>query len=241
MLVKRWMSKEVITIERDALLSDAVKLMGAHKKHFLPVMENGELVGIVTDGDIKKASASDDATLQVHESPGPVSRARVREVMSKPAITVRPDHTVEEAADILLKNRISDVPVVDDQSRLKGVITQTDIFKVLMTLTAHNQKGIQIGLLVTDRRGILKKIAETVRRHNGRFLNALTLRETLPEGYCEVFIRIREIDRECLDVLLEQLEKQAKLLFWIDHATGRRRIFDDRPGSRGRMKRRSSD
>ena len=173
MLVKRWMSKDVITIDRGSDMPEAIGLMKAHKVHFLPVMDNGDLVGVVTESDIKKVSASGSTMLAIHESPDLISRIMVKEVMSNPAITVRTDHTVEEAADIMLKNRISGVPVVDGQLRLKGVITQTDIFKVLMSLTAHSMKGIQIGLLVPDRRGIFKKMAETVRRYNGRFLNAL--------------------------------------------------------------------
>ena len=225
MLVKRWMNKNVITIDEDAALPDATELMKIHDVRLLPVMRKHELVGVVTDGDIKKASASEATTLEIHELLYLVNKIRIKSIMSRPAITVMPEHSVEEAAEILLQKKIWGAPVADDQNRLRGVITKTDIFKVLMALTAHGKKGIQIGLLAADRRGLFKTIADTIRHFNGRFLNVLTSQEGVPEGYRELYIRIHEMDRKHLDSLLTQLQKEAKLLFWIDHRDGRREIF----------------
>lgn len=226
MLVKRWMSKNVVTIDEDATLPDAVERMKTHDVRLLPVMREDKLVGVVTDGDIKKASASEATTLEIHELLYLVNKIKIKSIMSRPAITVLPEHTVEEAAAILLHNRVWGAPVVGDQNRLQGVITQQDIFRVLLALTDHGKKGIQIGLLASDRKGLFKTIADTVRHYNGRFLNVLTLREDVPEGYRELYIRIHDLDRQHLDKLLAQLRNEAKLLFWIDHREGRRKVFE---------------
>ena len=226
MLVKRWMNKNVITIDDDATLPDAIELMKLHDVRLLPVMHKTELVGVVTDGDIKKASASEATVLEIRELLYLVNKIKIKSIMGKPAITVLPEHTVEEAADLLLRKKIWGAPVADEQNNLLGVITQQDIFRVLISLTAHGKKGIQIGLLARDRRGLFKTIADTVRHYNGRFLNVLTSREGVPEGYRELYIRINEMDRQHLDHLLAQLQTEAKLLFWIDHREGRRKVFE---------------
>jgi acetoin utilization protein AcuB len=66
MLVKRWMSKQVITIDANDSMSDAMDLLKEHDIKMLPVMEKGKLVGIVTDRDLKRASATDATTLDIH-------------------------------------------------------------------------------------------------------------------------------------------------------------------------------
>ncbi len=67
MLVKNWMSKKVVTIDENDSMQDAINLIKQHKINMLPVMKKGKLTGIVTDRDLKKASASDATTLDVHE------------------------------------------------------------------------------------------------------------------------------------------------------------------------------
>lgn len=226
MLVSRWMSKDVITIDKRAVISDAIELMRSNKVRFLPVMGKDELVGVLSDGDIDKASAPSATRLEIHKMLYQKSRIKVAEIMTAPAITVSLNHTVEEAANVLLQNRISGAPVIDHHRALRGVITRSDIFRVLIALTAHSKKGIQIGLLARDRRGLFKAVADIVRRYNGCFLNVLTSREAVPEGYRELFIRIHDMDSKQLGRLLAHLATETKLLFWIDHRTGRREIFD---------------
>ena len=72
----------------------------------LPVLREGRLVGVVTDRDLKRASASEATTLEVHELFYLISCIKVSSIMSSPAISVPPDLTVEEAAEVLLKHRI---------------------------------------------------------------------------------------------------------------------------------------
>ncbi len=122
MLVKNWMSKNVITVDINESLIDAVKLLKHNDIGRLPVMKKGEMVGIVTDRDVKRASASDAVSLEIHELLYLLSKLKIEEIMTKDPITVPPDYTVEETADVLLENKISSTPVVNDQDQLRPLI-----------------------------------------------------------------------------------------------------------------------
>ena len=83
MLVKNWMSKPPITIDLNATMQDAIHLLRKHQIRMLPVMENDQLVGIVTDRDLKRASASDVASLELYELIDLISRIKVKMIMTK--------------------------------------------------------------------------------------------------------------------------------------------------------------
>lgn len=135
MLVKNWMSKKLITIDAEDSMSNAMDLFKEHDIRMLPVMKKGKLVGVVTDRDIKRASASDATTLEIHELLYILSKIKVKDIMTKEPITVLPDFMVEETAMLLLENKISGVPVVDEGGQVVGIITQSDLFRVLIHLT----------------------------------------------------------------------------------------------------------
>jgi len=141
MLVKNWMSKKVFTVDVNDSMGDAIKLLKEHNIHILPVMGEGKLVGVITDRDLKKASASDATTLEIHELLYLLYKIKIGGIMTKDLITVPSDYTVEETAGILLENRISGVPVVD-KDQLVGIITKYDLFRALVAITAERKKGI---------------------------------------------------------------------------------------------------
>ena len=145
MLVKNWMSKDVITVNADDSMQDAGYLLREHKINVLPVMEKGRMVGIITDRDLKKASPSDATTLDMHELLFLISKIKVMDLMRTPVHTISPDYTVEEAAAILLEKKFSGLPVVDEKNRVVGIITRSDLFRVIINLTGLGKKGIQIG------------------------------------------------------------------------------------------------
>ena len=153
MLVKNWMSKNVITIDVNDSMQDAMKLLKENDIRMLPVMKKAKLVGIVTDRDLKKASASDATSLEIHELLYLLMKIKAKDIMTKDVITVPPDYTVEETAQVLEKKRISGAPVVDADGQLVGTITQTDLFRVLISLTGVGNGGIQFGFQVEDRPG----------------------------------------------------------------------------------------
>ena len=131
MLVSNWMSKDVVTVKVDDSMQDAIKLLKQHDIRMLPVMKNEKLVGVVTDRDLKRASASDATTLDIHELLHLISKIKVKDIMTKDPITVPQNYTAEEAAELLLHKKICGTPVIDQSGKVVGIITQTDCLRVL--------------------------------------------------------------------------------------------------------------
>ncbi len=225
MLVKNWMSKKVATVHVNDTMQDAVKLLREHDIRMLPVMEQGELVGIVTDRDMKRASASDATTLDVHELIHLVSTIEIKRIMTKNPITVPFDFTVEETAEVLLKNKISGVPVLNDDKEIVGIITQTDLFKVLISLTGAGAKGLHFAFEAEDRPGSIREIADIIRKYGGRVVSILSAYENAPQGYRKVYIRMFDINRSELPNFKNELRKTATLLYMVDHRESLREIY----------------
>jgi acetoin utilization protein AcuB len=225
MLVRNWMSKEVVTIDVKESLQGAIRVMKENNIRMLPVMKRGKLVGIVTDRDLKEASASDATSLEIHELLYLMSKIKVEGIMTKNPITVPPDYTVEETAEILLRNKISGAPVVDKKGQIVGVITQADLFKVLVSLTGLGKRGIQFAFQLEDRPGSIKKVADIIRKYGGRMVSILSTYEHAPEGYRQAYIRMYGVNRSELEKLKQELREKAILLYMIDHRENRREIY----------------
>jgi len=226
MLVKNWMSKNVITIDIHSSGRDAVQLFEKHDIRRLPVIDHGELVGIVTDRDLRKISPPETVFMKRDEKPVHPENPMIGDLMTKNPITVSPEFTVEETAEILLNNKISGVPVIDQEGRITGIITQTDIFKILISLTGlTKRRGIQFGLQLDDRPGSIKEVTDIIRSYDGRIASILSSFDQAPQGYRNVYIRTLELERGKVDKLKEELQKKSTLLYMIDHRTNEREIY----------------
>jgi acetoin utilization protein AcuB len=217
MLVKNWMSKNVITVNIKDSMQDAIKLLKENDIKMLPVMKKGKLVGIITDRDLKRASASDATTLDVHELLFLLSKIKIKDIMTKDPIMIPDDFTVEETAEILLKNKISGAPVINNEGQVVGTITQTDLFKVLISLTGVGTKGIQFAFLLEDEPGSIKVIADEIRKYGGRMVSILTSYQSAPQGYRRVYIRMYDIERAEIEKLKEEQRQKGTLLYVVDH------------------------
>lgn len=225
MLVKNWMSKEVITVDVNDSMNDAGKLFKKHDIRMLPVTKKGKLVGILTDRDMKRASASDANALEIHELLYLLCKIKVKEIMTNDPITVPMDYTVDETSEILLNNKISGAPVVDDKGKIVGTITQTDIFKALVSLTGLSKRGISFAFMLEDRPGSIKKIADIIRKYGGRMASILSTYDKTPEGHRKVYIRMYNIDRSRLPQLKKDLKQNATLLYMVDYRENVREIY----------------
>lgn len=132
LLVKDWMTKKVITIDIRTTLPDAHKLMRVNKIRRLPVIDQGKLVGIVTRSDILEASPSDATTLSVWELHYLLSKLEVRQIMTQDLLTIAPDATIRDAARLMQAHKIGGLPVVDSSGLVQGILTESDIFRLLI-------------------------------------------------------------------------------------------------------------
>lgn len=224
MLVKNWMSTEVIAVDASGAMKDANQLLREHKIRMLPVLAKGKLVGVITDRDLKRASASNASALDVYELLYLLSKIRVREIMTQDPVTVPPDFTVEETAEILLHQKISGVPVVAGGA-VVGVITQSDIFRALIRLTGLARRGIQFALRIPEAPGQIEALTGVIGRCGGRLVSLLSCSEGVPTGFRNVYIRAYHVDRSRLERLREELMGQAVLLYIVDHRENRREVY----------------
>ena len=227
MLIRYWMSKPVITAEKNDSMQRAVTLMKENRIRLLPVIDKGKLCGILSDRDLKRASASDATSLDVHELLYLISKIKVAGIMTRNVVTVHQDWTVEEAANLMLERKISGVPVVDDTDHLCGVITQTDLFKATLYITGLSKRGFHLALVLEDTPGSIMEIVNVVREFGGRMASILSTYERAPTGYRNVYLRFYDVSRDRIDDMLEILKNKAKLRYMVDHRENRRTLFDN--------------
>jgi acetoin utilization protein AcuB len=170
MFVRDCMSSPPVTITPDAPFQDSLKLMHDHRFRRLPVVdEEGNLVGIVSERNLLYAAPAPDASILVWEliyllsrfSEREImtqdditvttelcawelayllSRLQIGEIMTRDVITTTPDTPIEDAARLMVENKIGGLPVVGEDNRVVGVITETDIFKTFVEYAVDAHK-----------------------------------------------------------------------------------------------------
>jgi CBS domain-containing protein len=130
-LVGDWMTREVITISPDTSLAEAHKLMQEKRIRRLPVMEHHRIAGIVTLGDVRGAEPSQASSLSIWEMNDLLAKLKVAEVMTRHPMTIGQNASIGEAARLMLDNKFSGLPVVDESAHLVGIITESDIFRLV--------------------------------------------------------------------------------------------------------------
>jgi acetoin utilization protein AcuB len=229
MLVVNWMSKRLISIGPKESISLAISLLKDNHIGRLPVIDkNGTLVGIVSDKDLKRAVASDAAALGVHELTYLLSQAKIKDIMTpSPIITVHLHDTIEEAAQVLLDNKISGMPVLgDDGKKIVAMLTQTDIFRALVALTGVSYGGIQFAMDLPDHPGSIKIAADILRKYGGRMVSILSTYDGVPNGQRKVYIRMKSVDRGSLMQIKDELVKVGVLHYIIDSREHTRELIN---------------
>lgn len=132
-LVRDWMTTDVITITPDMTLPEAHQLMTNEEIRRLPVVDKaGRLIGIVSIGDVRSAEPSPATSLSIWELNYLLSTLTVAKIMTSNPFTIAPDATLGEAARMMLEHRVSGLPVVDEQNHVVGIITESDIFTMVV-------------------------------------------------------------------------------------------------------------
>ena len=131
--IRYWMRAPAITVIYDTPLSDALALMHAHDVRRLPVvLDTGELCGMITQGDIRGADVLRLAGLDSLAVADALRRVKVYEVISERPLSVTPETGLCEAAMLMIAHKIGGLPVVDNSGDAVGIITESDLFEVLV-------------------------------------------------------------------------------------------------------------
>lgn len=159
MIVSKRMTANPTTITSAMTVVDALQIMRSNKFRRLPVVDNGKLVGIVTDRDLREVSASPATSLSVFELNYLLAKMQVKDIMTKKVLTISAEATVEEAALVMYNNKIGGLIVVDANQAVVGILTETDIFKAFVDAMGLPQGKTRLSLLVPDRLGVINDIS----------------------------------------------------------------------------------
>ena len=160
MFVINRMTKNPMTVTADTKVDEVAHLMKKHNFRRLPVVDDGKLVGFLSDSDLMRVAPSPATTLSRYEINSLLAKICVRDIMKKDVVSVNVGATIEEAALIMYKNKIGGMPVVSNMGAVVGVITDTDIFKTFVDVMGLADGKTRITLEVTDKIGVVKDIAE---------------------------------------------------------------------------------
>ncbi len=219
MLLKEWMTKDVITVSPQTSMMKAGKLLREHKFRRLPVVdERGCLVGIVTDRDIKDASPSKATALDVHELNYLLSEIAIADIMTQHPVTVTDYDTIQTASAIMLEKKFEGLPVVDDKGRLIGIITETDLFRALIHITGGGKGGLQAGFCLSSALGETERILELFQEHEVRVISMLTVHTE--EDQWNLHIRAYDPGAKKEAQLRNLLGEGREMLYWVKDRQG---------------------
>jgi acetoin utilization protein AcuB len=210
MFVRDRMTKHPLTIAEDQSLSAAHHYMEEQSIRHLPVVNRaGAMVGLVTEDDLLRAEPSGATSLSVWEIHSLLDRVKVKDVMIRELITTTEDTPIEEAAHLMLEHKIGCLPVLRD-SKLVGIITESDMFQTFMELFAARQKGLRITMEVPDQEGELAKVAQAIADQGGYIAACGTFMSEDPTRWGLVF-KVRYVDRTTLTEALSGIEGRKVL------------------------------
>jgi len=203
MLVRDVMTRNLITVDPETSFTDALKIMRKNKIRRLPVLEKGKLVGIVTEKDILYASPSKATTLDIWELHYLLNKLKIREIMTRDVVTIQEDTPVEEAAKIMVDNKIGALPVVKGDE-LVGIITETDIFKVFLEMFGSRKKGVRYTFKVPNVPGTFAKLSQKVFEAGGNIVSLASYGET--EEVYTLVMKVEGIDHNKFLESMKDLE-----------------------------------
>ncbi len=159
MQVKNQMAKKVVTISPDTGILRAIEIMHEKSIRHLPVVEEGELVGLVTEGDLRQASL-----LSL------VDKVSIEDVMVKKPVTISPEASIEEAAKLIYRHKIGGLPVVAGK-KLVGILTIVDILAAFIQLLGILKSSSRIDVILGQRAHAFEEVSAIFRKHKTEIIS----------------------------------------------------------------------
>ena len=193
MRVRDFMSMNVVSVDEKTLIDDARKIMEAHKIRRLPVMKKDKLVGLVTKHMLLEAAPSPATSLSIHELHYLLAKMTVKDIMIKNPDTISPDMPAEEALQLGQEKGYGAFPVVENK-RLVGMVTESDIVRMMTRVLGVKEKGKRIDIRVSNEFGTMKKIMEILDKNKTVLLSMMTLPPEEWEKDWLVMLRLKSGD-----------------------------------------------
>lgn len=213
MLVKDIMTSDVVTVGEDQSMLEAREILRGKNLVSLPVTDDLKRIrGIITVDDIGKASPSDSSTLSRYEANYLLGRLKVKDVMRRTVVTVDAEDTIEFVAYKLYKYRVNALPVVNNENRLCGIVSRSDIFRSIVEMMGMNRNCLRITIEAPDKVGVVAEISNIMKddginiislvtKQNGDGTAEVTIRAALNNNGMDIIEQIREAGYVVSDVM----------------------------------------
>jgi acetoin utilization protein AcuB len=167
MLVKDRMTPDPFCGRPEMPVTEAQELMREKKIRHLPIVDDdGTLVGLITQRSLLRALPSDVSNFSRFEISYVLAKIKVRDVMATDLITVDQNTAVEEAARVMADQRIGCLPVMQDDT-LVGIITDNDLFTIMVDLLGARRPGVRVTVLQPDRVGEIARLTTAIAKEGG--------------------------------------------------------------------------
>ena len=160
MFVAERMTKHPVTMSSDSTIGEVDRLMKKHKFHRMIIVDDGKLVGYLSDRDVMRVAPSPATSLSKFEIRELLDKLKVRDIMQKKVVTVGEDATIEEAALIMFNNKVGGLPVISDVGAVVGIITATDILKTFIEVMGLPGGKTRLTLEVDNKVGVIAEITK---------------------------------------------------------------------------------
>ncbi len=192
MLVQDVMQRGVVVVTPETRLSEAVRLLQRRGFRHLPVLDQGKLVGIISDRDLKAAMLSAVMSRNDTETWAALDRLTAADVMMRAVVTIAPMFPVEEAARLMVTKKISALPVTED-GRLVGIVTETDVLDLFVRAMGVTEPSSRLDVALGDEAHALDRVVQAVEASGAVISSIMTLRSPVT-GMREAVIRVTTID-----------------------------------------------
>ena len=210
------MTRKVVYISPNTTIAHAADMMREQKLHRLPVIENDQLVGLVTEGTIAEASPSKATSLSIYEMNYLLNKTKVGDVMIRDVVTISQFASLEDATYLMLKNKIGILPVVDNE-QLYGVITDRDIFKAFLEVSGYGEEGVRLRFVTENKVGVLEQIIRLLVEENLNISNTVNI----PRKDGKVVIEVQLAGNIDTALLRKKFEEHAIELAEITHTSAK--------------------
>ena len=216
MAVKDFMTRKVVYISPNTTIAHAADMMREQKLHRLPVIENDQLVGLVTEGTIAEASPSKATSLSIYEMNYLLNKTKVGDVMIRDVVTISQFASLEDATYLMLKNKIGILPVVDNE-QLYGVITDRHIFKAFLEVSGYGEEGVRLRFVTENKVGVLEQIIRLLVEENLNISNTVNI----PRKDGKIIIEVQLAGNIDTALLKKKFEEHAIELAEITHTAAK--------------------
>ena len=202
MTVQKRMTPNPVTCTPDMGVFEAEEIMKREGVQRLPVLDNnGSLVGVVSEKNITNASPS--GRLSMVEFAHQLSLFKVGDIMSKEVITVYTDDPVEQAARKMCDLDLSVLPVIDYNGKLVGIVTRSDMFRLLLELFGTRHYGVRVSFNIKDQPGVIATISEALHSIGANIISIGNLDSE--KGYSTIIMKVNGVDKNKLRKAIEPL------------------------------------